>query len=141
MVLVGRREATIEITYNVVALDLVDLAPSAHDPAVIVSNEGHNVNSLVLELLELLDIGRQMAGLAAGRECAGDGNKHNFLAFPLLVHLIRLRAAAARRVVVDNRDPTGRLVSVIGYPISRHCAKERHNLTRTGRQMGRCHLV
>lgn len=57
-------------THNIVTLDTVDLAPSVHDPSVVRGDDGDNVDALALDLLDLLDVGGQVASLAAGRESA-----------------------------------------------------------------------
>jgi hypothetical protein len=48
--------------------DTVDLAPSVEDKFVVVGDEGDNVDALGLEFLELLDVGREVVGGAAGGE-------------------------------------------------------------------------
>jgi hypothetical protein len=47
---------------------VVDLAPAVEDELVVVGDEGDNVDALGLELLELLDVGREVVGGAAGGE-------------------------------------------------------------------------
>ena len=48
--------------------DAIDLAPSVEDKLVVVGDEGDNVDTLGLELVELLDVGREVVGGAAGGE-------------------------------------------------------------------------
>lgn len=55
-----------EYTHNFIASDFVDLAPSLHNEAIVRSNDSHNINSFSLELLQFLDVGRQVVGLATG---------------------------------------------------------------------------
>ena len=57
------------VTYNVVTADnLVGLAPSVHDPSIVAGDDGNEVDALALELVELLNVGRKVVGLAAGSE-------------------------------------------------------------------------
>jgi hypothetical protein len=51
-------------------------------------------------------------GLTAGREGAGDGDQHDFLAGELLGGVVRLREAAGGRAGVGDRGPAVRSVSV-----------------------------
>jgi hypothetical protein len=60
----GRRRGT----YNVVTLDPVDFAPCIHYPPVVGGNHSDDINALALELVNLLNVGWEMEGLAAGRE-------------------------------------------------------------------------
>lgn len=57
-----------DMTDNVVLVslvaDLVDFSPCAHDPGVVGSNKCDNVNSLLLELVNVFDVWRQMVSLA-----------------------------------------------------------------------------
>lgn len=55
---------------DVVAGNVVDLAPSTHDPGVVGGDDGDNVDTLCLQLVDLLDVGREVVGLAAGGEGA-----------------------------------------------------------------------
>lgn len=59
-----------DTTYDMVVLDLVDLAPCTHHPAVVGGDDGHDVHVLALELVVLLDVGREVVCLAAGGESA-----------------------------------------------------------------------
>lgn len=59
-------------TYNVIIRDLVDLAPSVHDPSIVRRNDCHDIDALALQLVELLDEGREMHGLTSWRECTCD---------------------------------------------------------------------
>lgn len=57
---------------DIVTLDAIDLAPRVHDPGVVGRNCGHDIDALVAELAALLDVGREVVGLAAG--CEGTWN-------------------------------------------------------------------
>jgi hypothetical protein len=63
------RKGQLDGKYNVVTLDSVDLAPCVHDPAVVGCNHGDDINSLALELVDLLDVWWEMESLAA--RCEG----------------------------------------------------------------------
>ena len=103
--------AEIGDTHEVLSRHLVDLAPSAHNPAVIGRDDGDDVDSLVLQLLDVLDVRRQVIGLAARREGARDGDEHDLLALPLLRGVILLRHAASGWVVVGDRCPSSSVLS------------------------------
>lgn len=83
----------------------VDLAPSVEDKLVVVGDESNNVDTLGLELLELLDVGRKVVGGAARGESTRNGNDDDLLASPLLVGIIQLRDTADGRVLVEDRGP------------------------------------
>lgn len=55
-------------TYNVVASDLVGLAPGAHDVGIVVGQDGDNVDTLLTELGESLDVAGDVSGRADGSE-------------------------------------------------------------------------
>jgi hypothetical protein len=55
-------------TYNVITLDLVDLAPRIHDPAVVGGDDSDDIDAFALELVDLLDVGWKMVSLATGSE-------------------------------------------------------------------------
>lgn len=57
-----------DLTHDLVALDLVDLAPSAHDPCIIGCNNGNLVHTLALQIAVLLNVGRKVVCLAARGE-------------------------------------------------------------------------
>jgi hypothetical protein len=82
---------------EVVALgDVVDLAPSIEHELVVVGDEGDNVDALGLELLELLDVGREVVGGAAGGESAW---------WWVLVSCFRIIASPCARVCNDHSVP------------------------------------
>ena len=90
---------------DVVTLDTVDFAPSVHDPRVVRRNDSDDVNALALELREFLDVGRKVVGLAARCECAGNRDKDDLLACPLLVGIVLLGTTAGSGVSVCNGGP------------------------------------
>ncbi len=98
-------------THEVFSRHLVDLAPSAHNPAVIECDDGDDVDAFGLQLLEVLDVRRHMKGLAARREGAWDRDEHDLLALPLLGGVVLLRHAAGGRVVIGNRCPSSLVFS------------------------------
>lgn len=93
-------------THKVLSRHLVDLAPSAHDPAIIECDDSDDIDALALQLLDVLDVRRQVIGLAARREGAGDGDEHDLLAFPLLGSVVLLRHATGGGIVVSDGCPS-----------------------------------
>ena len=93
-------------THEILSSHLVDLTPSAHDPAVVVRDDGDDVDPIAFQLLDVLDVRREVVGLAAGREGAREGDEHDLLAFPLLGGVVFLRHAASGWVVVGDRCPS-----------------------------------
>lgn len=68
-VVLGEESLAVGEHEEVIALgDAVDLAPSVEDKFIVVGDEGDNVDALGLELVELLDVGREVVGGAAGGE-------------------------------------------------------------------------
>jgi hypothetical protein len=68
-IVLGEESLAVGEHEEVLALgDVVDLAPSVEDELVVVGDEGDNVDALGLEFLELLDVGREVVGGAAGGE-------------------------------------------------------------------------
>lgn len=57
------------MTYNVVSLDTVRFTPCAHHEGIVGSDNGNNVNTLLLELGQFLDIAREVVYRASWREC------------------------------------------------------------------------
>lgn len=88
----------------------IDLAPGVHDEGVVGSDDDDEVDALGGELLLVLEVRRDVHGLAAGREGAGDGDQHDFLAGELLGGVVRLREAAGGRAGVGDRGPAVREV-------------------------------
>ena len=86
------REASLGIRQeeDIIALDVIDLAPRVHDPRIIAGDDGDDVDALGLQLRELLDVGWKVESLAAGREGAGDGDEDDLLACPVLVGVVFL---------------------------------------------------
>jgi hypothetical protein len=67
---------------DIFAFDMVDFSPGVHDPAVVGGDYGNDIDAFGFELGELLDVGGQVEGLAAGCEGSGDGDDDYFLARP-----------------------------------------------------------
>jgi hypothetical protein len=55
-------------THNFVVLDLVGLAPGAHDKGIVKGEHGDNVDSLLAELRQVLDVARHVVDGASGGE-------------------------------------------------------------------------
>jgi len=83
----------------------VDLAPSVHDERVIGSDDDDLVDALGRELLLVLEVGRDVHGLAAGGESAGDGDEDDLLAGELFAGVVGLREAAGGGARVGDRGP------------------------------------
>ena len=115
---------------DVVALDLVDLAPGVHDPGIVVGNDGDVVDALALELLKLGDVGRQVVGLAAGSEGTGDRDNDDLLALPLLGGIVLLGTTALGGVGVEDGNPAGGCCQPIASGKGTGCAYS--NLTPAG---------
>ena len=70
-------------TYDIVILDVIGLTPRAHDPGIVESNAGNDIDALSLQCRQILNEARKMLGGAAGGECAGNGENDDFLISPL----------------------------------------------------------
>lgn len=90
---------------DVVTLNAIDLAPSVHDPRVVRRDNSNDIDTLALELRELLDVGWEVVGLAARCERAGNGDEDDLLACPLLVGVVLLGTTARGRVSVCDGSP------------------------------------
>lgn len=87
-------------------LDIVRLAPGAHDEGVVVSDASDDVDTLGEEILALFNVSGEMAGGAARGEGAGDREKDDLLIGPFSGGVVGYREAAGcegfgRRVVRD----------------------------------------
>jgi hypothetical protein len=98
---------------DVITLDTVDLAPGVHDPAVVAGNDSDDIDALALQVAELLDVGRQVVGLATGRERTGNADEDNLLAGPLLAGVVLLGTAAGGGVSVSDGCPSVKCVSSV----------------------------
>lgn len=83
----------------------VDLAPGVHDERVVGGDDDDLVDALGGQLLLVLQVGRDVHGLAAGGESAGDGDEHDLLAGELLAGVIGLGKAAGGGGRVGNGGP------------------------------------
>lgn len=97
-----------QITHNaIVAWRFVDLAPSTHDPGVVGGNDCYLVDTLGLDLLDLLDIRRQVISLATGSECTWYADECDALALPLLAGIELLRATTGGSITISDGCPSG----------------------------------
>jgi len=83
----------------------VDLAPGVHDEGVVGGDDNDEVDALGGELLLVLQVRRDVHGLAAGGEGARDGDQHHLLASKFLGGVVRLRQAASGRTRVGDWGP------------------------------------
>lgn len=67
-----------------VAFDAVHLAPGGHDPGVVEADDDDHVDALGGHLVQILEHGRDVEGLAAGGEGAGDGDEDDLVGRRLL---------------------------------------------------------
>jgi hypothetical protein len=48
------------VAYNIIPLDPIRLAPGTHDPSIVESQDGYYIDSLLLDLVQVLDITGKM---------------------------------------------------------------------------------
>ena len=90
----------------------VDLAPGVHDERVVGGDDDDLVDALGGQLLLVLQVGRDVNGLAAGGEGARDGDEHDLLAGELLAGVVGLgKAAGGGGGVGDGGPAVGGVVS------------------------------
>lgn len=70
-------------THDKVVLGVIGLAPGGHDVWVVGGNHNHLVDALGLEGVNVLDEAGQVAGLACGREGAGDSHDDDLFVLEL----------------------------------------------------------
>lgn len=97
----GRKEA-----YDRVIFDTIGLSPSTHDIGIVHGNTSNDVNTLLLQLRELLDETREMSSWATWSECAWDGEENDFLAGELCDARGRLACAIGFQEAQDIRRET-----------------------------------
>ena len=85
----------------------VDLAPGVHDEGVVGGDDDDEVDALGGELVLVLGVRRDVHGLAARGESAGDGDEDDLLAGELLGGVVGLREAAGGRAGVGDGGPAG----------------------------------
>ena len=85
----------------------VDLAPGVHDEGVVGGDDDDEVDALGGELVLVLEVRRDVHGLAARGESAGDGDEDDLLAGELLGGVVGLREAAGGRAGVGDGGPAG----------------------------------
>jgi hypothetical protein len=83
----------------------VDLAPGVHDEGVVGSDDDDLVDALGGDLVFVLEVGRDVHGLAAGGEGAGDGDEDDLLAGELLAGIVGLGETAGGRAGVGDGGP------------------------------------
>lgn len=93
----------------------VDLAPGVHDEGVVGGDDDDLVDALGGQLLLVLQVGRDVHGLAAGGEGAGDGDEDDLLAGELLAGVVGLGKAAGGGGRVGDRGPA------VGGVVSAEC--------------------
>jgi hypothetical protein len=86
----------------------VDLAPGVHDEGVVGGDDDDEVDALGRELVLALQVRRDVHGLAARGEGAGDGDEHDLLAGELLGGVVGLREAAGGWAGVGDGSPAVR---------------------------------
>jgi hypothetical protein len=104
-------------TYNRVILNAIGLAPSIHDPCVVERNDSNGVDPFALELLELVNVGWNVVGLAGWGESAGNCHNDDLLVRPLYTDVSR--SSGSRDELYDRWLFTFACVIVCGYPASR----------------------
>lgn len=57
-------------THNIIILHPVRLAPCVHDPGIVESEDGDEIDALGLDLVEVLDVAGEMLRRATGSESA-----------------------------------------------------------------------
>lgn len=71
--------------YDELVVDLVGFAPGGHDPSVVGGNDDNLVDTLALELRDLVDEAGDVVDLAGGGEGTRDGDKDDLLALELCI--------------------------------------------------------
>lgn len=69
-------------TYNRFIFDAIGLAPCTHDKGVVVSNDSDDVNTLCLELWQIVYVARKMVGTAAWGESTWNCEEDDLLSGP-----------------------------------------------------------
>lgn len=69
---------------------------------VIARDEDYLINTLCLELVEVLNVGRQVSGAAGRGESAGDGDEDDLLVLELLAGVVLYAEAASREVEIPG---------------------------------------
>lgn len=90
-------------THNVVVLDVVGLAPGAHDESIVVGQDSNDIDTLLADLRELLEVFGDVVGGANRGEGTGQREEDDLLVGPLL-----------GRVVVDGDTARGDLRLLLG---------------------------
>ena len=69
-------------SYNIVALDTICLSPSTHNPRIVEGYDCYNIDSLSLELLDVLNIAWKMPDRTTWCERSGYCKQDNLLVCP-----------------------------------------------------------
>jgi hypothetical protein len=77
---IGRKRGN--LTYDIIVLNSIRLAPSTHNPRIIESDDSHDIDTLGLDRRQVLDVAWEMLYGAAGGEGAGDGEEDDFFVGP-----------------------------------------------------------
>lgn len=89
----------------------VDLSPRTHDPGVVESDDDNEINTLGGKLLDILNVRRQVTGLAAWRESTRNGDDDDLFAFELLRGIVGLGNATGRGIRILNWGVPGTVIS------------------------------
>jgi hypothetical protein len=81
---------------NLVIGDTVGLGPTVHDKCVVDSNDDDLVNALGLNLVNVLDVGRNVRATASRSESTRDGDNDDLLVLELVTGVVVSRSAAGR---------------------------------------------
>lgn len=70
-------------TYNAVVGDTVGLSPAVHDKGIVEGNNNDLINTLGLDLVDVLGVGRNVGAGAGGGESTRDGDEDDLLVLEL----------------------------------------------------------
>jgi len=83
-----------ETTHNIIILNPIRLTPRTHHPRIIHRNHHHQIHTLPLDLIQMLNEAWQMTDRAAWRESARDSEKNDFFVCEFGACVVGLRDAA-----------------------------------------------
>lgn len=81
---------------NLVICNAIGLGPTMHDKCVVDSNDDDLINALGLDLVNVLDVGRNVRSTASRSESTGDGDNNDLLTLELLTGVVVGGSAAGR---------------------------------------------
>lgn len=112
----------------------IDLAPSSHDPSIVACDHNDQIDALLQELIEVLEVRRNVVCLASWSESTWNRDQHDLLAGELLRCVEGLWDAASCWVWIrdrlersfSSRNVTSRCIwhilpTRISLPSSLHC--------------------